>query len=41
MSDNFLESEEIIIDSKSGITGAGRNMNLDLLFSENFGSIKA
>ena len=41
LENDFLKSEEIIIDSKSGITGAGRNMNIDLLFSENFGSIKA
>ncbi len=38
---NLIKSEEIIIDSKSGITGAGRNTKTDLLFSENFGSVKA
>ena len=38
---NLIKNEEIIIDSKSGITGAGRNMKKELLFSENFGSVKA
>ncbi|MBF96611.1 MAG: N-acetyl-gamma-glutamyl-phosphate reductase [Alphaproteobacteria bacterium MarineAlpha9_Bin4] len=41
LENNLVQTEDIIIDSKSGITGAGRNMNLDLLFSENFGSMKA
>ncbi|MAI02709.1 MAG: N-acetyl-gamma-glutamyl-phosphate reductase [Rickettsiales bacterium] len=33
--------KDIIVDSKSGITGAGRNLRKELLFSENIGSIKA
>ena len=37
----LIKNKEIIIDSKSGITGAGRNLNTELLFSENFGSLKA
>ena len=37
----LIKNNEIIIDSKSGITGAGRNLNTELLFSENFGSFKA
>ena len=38
---NLVKNNEIIIDSKSGITGAGRNLKLDLLFSENFGNVRA
>ena len=41
LKDNLIEGKEIIIDSKSGITGAGRNVKEELLFSENFGSLKA
>ena len=37
----LVKNDEIIIDSKSGITGAGRNLKLDLLFSENFGNVRA
>jgi len=37
----LIKNKDIIIDSKSGITGAGRNLKSDLLFSENFGSLKA
>ena len=36
LKDNLIEGKEIIIDSKSGITGAGRNVKEELLFSENF-----
>tara|TARA_B100001248_G_scaffold262286_1_gene257305 strand:+ start:483 stop:1484 length:1002 start_codon:yes stop_codon:yes gene_type:complete len=38
---NLVKNNEIIIDSKSGITGAGRNLKFDLLFSENFGNVRA
>ncbi len=38
---NIINIDNIIIDSKSGITGAGRNIKQELLFSENFGSIRA
>ena len=38
----LIKNNEIIIDSKSGITGAGRNFEYrDFFFSENFGSFKA
>ena len=37
---NLINNSDIIIDSKSGITGAGRNTKVELLFSENYGSIK-
>ena len=33
--------KDIIVDSKSGITGAGRNLKHELLFSENTSSFKA
>ncbi|MAJ24373.1 MAG: N-acetyl-gamma-glutamyl-phosphate reductase [Rickettsiales bacterium] len=38
---NIISLKDIIIDSKSGITGAGRNTKLDLMFSENYSSINA
>ena len=38
---SLIESEQIIIDSKSGISGAGRNTKQALLFCENFGSMYA
>ena len=39
--DNLISETNIIIDSKSGTTGAGRNINASLLFSEVDESIKA
>ena len=41
LKEGLIKNNEVIIDSKSGITGAGRNISQDLLFSENFGSVKA
>ena len=38
---NLIEQKNLIIDSKSGISGAGRNLKEDLLFAENYSSIKA
>ena len=38
---NIISTNDIIVDSKSGISGAGRNMKQDLLFSENHNSLKA
>ncbi len=37
----LIEDNDIIIDSKSGATGAGRNLNTNMLFSEVDESIKA
>ena len=38
---NIISSKDIIVDSKSGISGAGRNIKQDLIFSENYNSFKA
>lgn len=38
---NLISTSDIIVDSKSGISGAGRNINQDLLFCENNNSFKA
>ena len=38
---NLISKEDIIVDSKSGISGAGRNINQELLFCENNNSFKA
>ena len=37
---NMISTNEIIVDSKSGLSGAGRNIKQDLLFSENYNSFK-
>ena len=37
----IVTMKDIIIDSKSGITGAGRNLKHELLFAENTSSFKA
>lgn len=37
----IISMKDIIVDSKSGVTGAGRNLKQDLLFSENSTSFKA
>ena len=37
----IISMKDIIADSKSGITGAGRNLKQDLLFAENTNSFKA
>ncbi len=36
-----IKKTSIIIDSKSGISGAGRNIKEELLFAENYNSIRA
>ena len=41
LKNNLVKNEQIIIDSKSGISGAGRNITQGLLFCENFGSMHA
>ena len=41
INNNLVENNEILIDSKSGISGAGRNVIQGLLFSENYGSMNA
>ena len=38
---NLVANDQIIIDSKSGISGAGRNITQELLFCENFASMQA
>ena len=38
---NIISTNDIIVDSKSGVSGAGRNIKQDLLFSENYNSFKA
>ncbi len=38
---NIISINDIIVDSKSGISGAGRNIKQDLIFSENYNSFKA
>ena len=38
---NIISNNDIIVDSKSGLSGAGRNIKQDLLFSENYNSFKA
>ncbi len=38
---NIISTKDIIVDSKSGISGAGRNANLDLIYCENNNSFKA
>ena len=38
---NFIEKDSIIIDAKSGVSGAGRSQNLDIQFCEVNESIKA
>ena len=38
---NIISMSDIIVDSKSGISGAGRNVKQDLIFSENYNSFKA
>ena len=38
---NIISNNDIIVDSKSGISGAGRNIKQDLIFSENYNSFKA
>ena len=38
---NIISNNDIIVDSKSGVSGAGRNIKQDLLFSENYNSFKA
>tara|TARA_B100000886_G_C20412892_1_gene487878 strand:+ start:1165 stop:2223 length:1059 start_codon:yes stop_codon:yes gene_type:complete len=38
---NIVSINEIIVDSKSGISGAGRNIKQDLIFAENYNSFKA
>ncbi len=37
----FIDSNSIIVDSKSGVSGAGRNPALPFMFSEVSGSVKA
>ncbi len=37
----LIKKTGIIIDSKSGISGAGRNIKEELLFTENYNSVKA
>jgi len=37
----IVSMKDIIVDSKSGITGAGRNLKQNLLFAENSNSFKA
>jgi len=37
----IISFNDIIVDSKSGISGAGRNIKKDLIFSENYNSFKA
>ena len=37
----LIKKTSIIIDSKSGISGAGRNIKEALLFAENYNSISA
>ena len=41
LNNNLVENDQIIIDAKSGISGAGRNAVQGLLFSENHGSMNA
>lgn len=41
MKDNLVKKDNIIIDSKSGMTGAGRGNKIDNLFAEIHGSISA
>jgi N-acetyl-gamma-glutamyl-phosphate reductase len=41
LTNDLVKSDQIIIDSKSGISGAGRNITQGLLFCENFGSMQA
>ncbi len=41
INNNLVKSEQIIIDSKSGISGAGRSITQSLLFCENFSSMHA
>ena len=38
---NIISNNDIIVDSKSGVSGAGRNIKQDLIFSENYNSFKA
>ncbi len=38
---NVISNNDIIVDSKSGLSGAGRNTKEGLLFSENYNSFKA
>ncbi len=38
---NIISNNDIIVDSKSGLSGAGRNTKQGLLFSENYNSFKA
>lgn len=38
---NLIETDPIIIDAKSGVSGAGRGAAVDLLFGEVNGSVKA
>ena len=38
---NMISNNDIIVDSKSGLSGAGRNNQQGLLFSENYNSFKA
>ncbi len=41
LKENSIDSKDIIIDSKSGVTGAGRSLKLDFLFCEANDSFKA
>ncbi len=41
LKENIINMKDIIVDSKSGITGAGKNLKPELLFSENYSSLKA
>ena len=38
---SIISNNDIIVDSKSGLSGAGRNTKQGLLFSENYNSFKA
>lgn len=41
LKENFLDSKTIIVDSKSGVTGAGRGLSLKTHFCEVYGGFKA
>jgi len=41
LENNLIDVNDLVVDAKSGISGAGRNAKIDMLFAETYDSFKA
>jgi N-acetyl-gamma-glutamyl-phosphate reductase len=41
LENNLIDVSDVVVDAKSGISGAGRNAKIDMLFAETYDSFKA